>query len=95
LRGVKFDNLEKKSMKKKETLWELLGRLDQEAGEFNMYLSEANRYFDTAAKKTRDVLDRQEKDLHTTITKVRRALKQFTRKYKDEKKDNRKDKKKS
>ena len=72
-------------MKKKETLWELLERLDQEAGQFNMYLSEANRYFDTAAKKTRDVLDQQEKDLHVTITKVRRALKQFTRKYKDEK----------
>jgi len=75
-------------MKKKETLWELLERLDQEAGQFNLYLSEANRYFDTAAKKTRDVLDQQEKDLHTTITKVRRALKQFTRKYKDEKNGN-------
>jgi hypothetical protein len=81
-------------MKKKETLWELLERLDQEAGQFNMYLSEANRYFDTAAKKTRDVLDRQEKDLHVTITKVRRALKQFSRKYKEEKNGNGNGKKK-
>lgn len=64
--------------KKKETLWDLLQRLDEEAGQFNIHLSEANRYFDSAAKKTKTVLERQEKDLHATIAKVRRALKKFS-----------------
>lgn len=67
----------KLSMKKKETLWELLQRLDEQAGQFNVHLSEANRYFDAAAKKTNTVLMKQEKELHSTITKLRRALKKF------------------
>ncbi len=66
-------------MKKKETFWELLERLDRQAGEFNIHLSEANRYFDKAADTTRRLLVKQEKDLHTTISKVRRALKKFSR----------------
>jgi hypothetical protein len=66
-------------MKKKENLWDLLKRLDEQAGEFNLHLSEANRYFDTAAKKTSSILARHEKDLHDTIAKVRKALKRFTR----------------
>ena len=37
-------------MKKKESLWELLKRLDEEAGQFNFHLHEANRYFDSAAE---------------------------------------------
>ena len=64
-------------MKKKESLWELLKRLDEEAGQFNTYLAEANRYFDTAAKETHSLLIRHEKKLHSTILKVRRALKNF------------------
>lgn len=64
-------------MKKKETLWELLQRLDEEAAQFNMHLSEANRYFDTAQKKTITLLQKHEKDLHKTITKVQAALKTF------------------
>jgi hypothetical protein len=67
-------------MKKKENLWELLQRLDEQAGQFNVHLSEANRYFDAAAKKTNSVLLRQEKELHSTIAKVRRALKRFSEK---------------
>lgn len=66
-------------MKKKETFWELLERLDRQAGEFNIHLSEANRYFDTAADKTRKILERQEKDLHATIAKVKVALRKFKR----------------
>lgn len=66
-------------MKKKETFWELLERLNEQAGQFNIQLSEANRYFDTAAKKTRVLLARQEEDLHETIAKVKRALKKFSR----------------
>jgi hypothetical protein len=65
-------------MKKKENLWELLQRLDEQAGQFNVHLSEANRYFDAAAKKTNSVLIRQEKELHSTIAKVRRAIKRFS-----------------
>lgn len=64
-------------MKKKENLWDLLKRLDEEAGQFNIHLSEANRYFDTAAKKTQTILEKQEKDLHKTIGKLRKALKVF------------------
>lgn len=66
-------------MKKKETFWELLERLDRQAGEFNIHLSEANRYFDKAADTTRSLLLKQEKDLHTTINKVRRALKKLSK----------------
>ncbi|RYG50278.1 MAG: hypothetical protein EOO01_11075 [Chitinophagaceae bacterium] len=68
-------------MKKKETFWELLERLDRQAGDFNIHLSEANRYFDTAADKTRKILEQQEKDLHTTIAKVKVALKKFKKDY--------------
>lgn len=64
-------------MKKKENFWDLLKRLDEQAGEFNVHLSEANRYFDSAANKTRAVLLQQEKDLHKTIGKVRKALKKM------------------
>jgi hypothetical protein len=66
-------------MKKKETFWELLERLDRQAGEFNIHLSEANRYFDKAADATRKLLVKQEKDLHATISKVRRALKKLSK----------------
>jgi len=67
-------------MKKKENLWQLLQRLDEEAGQFNAYLAEANRYFDKAAKETKTLLDRQEKQLHATINQVQRALKIFNKK---------------
>jgi hypothetical protein len=67
-------------MKKKETLWELLQRLDEEAGQFNFHLHEANRYFDTAAIKTRKLLETQERQLHKTIAKARKAIKVFIKK---------------
>ena len=67
-------------MKKKETIWQLLKRLDEEAGQFNRHLFEANRYFDTAASKTRSVLEKHEQDLHKTIKKFRKALKKVTKK---------------
>lgn len=69
-------------MKKKENLWELLKRLDEQAGQFNFHLSEANRYFDAASAKTRDVLIRHENDLHKTIGKVKKAIKKISRKKK-------------
>ncbi len=67
-------------MKKKESFWQLLKRLDEQAGQFNTHLSEANRYFDTAAGKTKAILEKQEDDLHITIAKVRKALKKMRRK---------------
>ena len=77
-------------MKKKESFWELLKRLDEQAGEFNVHLSEANRYFDTAADKTRSVLVQQEKDLHETISKIKKALKKLRRKKDTTKKNGKK-----
>src|SRR5688572_874013 len=72
-------------MKKKETFWQLLERLDRQAGDFNIHLSEANRYFDKAADKTRKILEKQEKDLHVTISKVKTALKKFKKEMDSEK----------
>ena len=66
--------------KKKENLWQLLKRLDEEAGQFNFHLYEANRYFDTAASKTMKVLNNHEKHLHKTIGQARRAIKSFVKK---------------
>ncbi len=64
-------------MKKKENFWQLLKRLDQQAGEFNVHLARANMYFDQAAHKTQTILERQERDLHETIAKLKKALKKM------------------
>jgi hypothetical protein len=77
-------------MKKKENLWELLRRLDEEAGQFNIHLSEANRYFDEAAKKTRGILMKHEKDVHDSIRKLRKTFKSVIRE--DRKKKGKKNK---
>jgi hypothetical protein len=69
-------------MKKKENLWELLQRLDEEAGQFNFHLNEANRYFDNTASATKKILDRHEKRLHKLIGEVQKALKTFQKKNK-------------
>lgn len=61
-------------MKKKENLWELLQRLDEEAGQFNFHLYEANRYFDSTASATKKILEKHEKRLHTLIAEVQKAL---------------------
>ena len=64
-------------MKKKENLWQLLRRLDEEAGQFNFHLYEANRYFDYSASATKKILDKHEKKLHLLIGKVQKAIKSF------------------
>ena len=64
-------------MKKKESLWELLSRLDDQAGQFNLYFAEANRYFDITADMTKTLLDRHERDFNRLIGKVKKALKLF------------------
>ena len=73
------------SMKKKESLWELLKRLDEQAGQFNAYLHDANRYFDNPAMSAKRILDKHEKDLHQLTGKVRRALRSFIRQQKNNK----------
>ena len=66
-------------MKKKESLWELLQRLDEEAGQFNFHLHEANRYFDTAALATKRALERHEKRLHKLIGQVKKSIRTLQR----------------
>jgi len=62
-------------MKKKESLWELLKRLDEEAGQLNIHLSEANRYFDNTSTATKRLVEKHEKDMHKLIGKVKKAVK--------------------
>ena len=64
-------------MKKKENLWQLLQRLDEEAGQFNFHLHEANRYFDNTAIATKKILEKHEKRLHKLIVKVQKSLRSF------------------
>lgn len=70
-------------MKKKESFKELLERLDEQAAQFNSHLAEANRYFDVASKKMQALLAREEKQLHSTIQKVKKAIKVFSRENRD------------
>jgi hypothetical protein len=65
------------AMKKKENLWELLQRLDEEAGQFNFHLYEANRYFDSTASATKKILEKHEKRLHKLIGEVQKSIKTF------------------
>ena len=69
-------------MKKKENLWELLQRLDEEAGQFNFLLYEANRYFDNTATATKKILEKHEKRLHKLIGQVQKALRLEKKKIK-------------
>jgi hypothetical protein len=62
-------------VKKKESLWELIKRLDEQAGQFNLYLAEANRYFDNTVDVTKTLLDRHERDFNKLIEKVKSVLK--------------------
>jgi len=77
-------------MKKKENLWQLLKRLDREAGQFNLHLKQANRYFDNAAKTTDQLLEKQEKELHKLIGRVKKSLENFLRQKEKKKKKNNK-----
>lgn len=66
-------------MKKKESLWQLLKDLDEQSAQYNTHLTEANRLFDHTAKKMKDILAREQKQLDATISKVKSALKKFAR----------------
>ena len=73
-------------MKKKENLWELLQRLDEEAGQFNFHLYEANRYFDNTATATKKILEKHEKRLHQLIGEVQKSIRSFQKENKKDKK---------
>jgi hypothetical protein len=73
-------------MKKKETIWEMLKRLDEEAGQFNIHISEANRYFDLASDKTKKMMKEHEKDLQRTIRQFRVALRSILKEKKEKEK---------
>jgi len=75
-------------MKKKENLWELLQRLDEEAGQYNFHLYEANRYFDNTALATKKILEKHEKRLHKLISQVQKAIKSLNKSDKNGKKKN-------
>lgn len=72
-------------MRKKENLWQLLKRLDEQASEYNSYLTEANHYFDKTEKAAKKILGRHQEDLHKIIREVRRALKPFLKEKKPNK----------
>ncbi len=67
-------------MKKKENLWQMLKRLDEEAAQFNVHLHRANSYFDSAATHTKKILTKHERDMHQTITKFRKAIRSMIKK---------------
>jgi len=75
-------------MKKKENLWQLLQRLDEEAGQFNFHLYEANRYFDNTASATKKILENHEKKLHKLIGQVQKSIKLFRKENKKNIKNN-------
>ena len=62
-------------MKEKESLKQLLERLDSQSAQFNSHLHQANRLFDEAMKKMESFLTWEKKEMKTTIRKVKDALK--------------------
>ena len=67
-------------MKKKETIWQLLKRLDEQGGQFNLYLATANRYFDITAAVTVQLITKHERDMQNLYSKVGNALKPLQKK---------------
>jgi len=66
-------------MKKKETLWQLLKRLDEQGGQFNLHLAAANRYFDNVAFITKSLIEKHEQDVLGLINKVKGVVKQLVK----------------
>ena len=66
-------------MKKKETLWQLLKRLDEQGGQFNLHLAAANRYFDYAAFITKSLIEKHEQDVSGLILKVKNGVKRIVK----------------
>ena len=59
----------------KENLKELLDRLDEQSAQYSAHLTQANALFDTAVKKMETLLSREKKEMHRTIVKIKKAMK--------------------
>jgi hypothetical protein len=58
----------------KESLKELLERLDSQSAQYSAHLSQANTLFDNAVKKIESLLGKEKKELHQTITKLKKVI---------------------
>ena len=67
-------------MKKKESLKELLKRLDEQSGEFNAYLYEANRLFDTSVQRVQKLLDEENKEWQASYSRMKSMIKKLRKK---------------
>jgi hypothetical protein len=61
-------------MKKKETLKQLLDRLDNQSGMYSAHLDQANRLFESSVKKLEKFLLAEKTELESTLKMVRRVL---------------------
>jgi hypothetical protein len=62
-------------MKKKESLKELLERLDSQSATYNTHLEKANQLFDTAIKKMEWLLSHERKDIQATLKRLKQLAK--------------------
>lgn len=67
---------------KKESIWELLKRLDEQAAVFNEHIARANFYFDEAAAGTQKLVQKHQRDIHKTIEKLQSSLRKLKKKRK-------------
>jgi hypothetical protein len=61
-------------VKKKETLKQLLERLDNQSGMYSAHLDQANRMFESSVKKLEKFLFAEKTELETTLKMVRKVL---------------------
>ena len=52
-------------MKKKENLWNLIKRMDEEAGATNPHFHLANHFFDKAAERGQQLIERHRRDFQS------------------------------
>lgn len=69
-------------MKKKESIKELLERLDNQSAQYSAHLNQANKMFETSVKKLERYLTSEKKELDLTLRKVQAVLKRFNKKGK-------------
>lgn len=63
------------SMKKKESLKQLLERLDRQSATYNTHLEKANELFDSALKKMEWLLSHERKDINVTLRRLKQLAK--------------------
>ena len=67
-------------MKKKEPIWQLLKRLDEQGGQFSPHLAAANRYFDITAAVTMQLVAQHERYMYDFVSRIENALRPLIRK---------------